>query len=73
MLMAVPWVPYGDENQCEATTFVMDDRMGGWTNRCQLRRGHGGYHRHPLDACDPKAFMAWTGTRIDGTGSANQS
>jgi hypothetical protein len=67
MFMAVPWVrAIGDETiRCEATVFVMDDRMGGWTNRCRLKKGHGGYHRHPLDACDPPSFMAWMGTRDD--------
>jgi len=61
--MAVPWVHPLDATRCEATVLVKDDRMGGWTNRCRLRKGHGGYHRHPLDACEPLAFMAWTGTR----------
>ena len=59
--MAVPWLKrYQDDDiRCEATVYVGDDRWGGWTNRCLLRKGHGGYHRHPL------AFMAWTGTHDD--------
>lgn len=70
MFMAVQWVEAGADDRCEATTFVMDDRMGGWENRCRLRKGHGGYHRHPLGACEPKAFMAWMGTCIDGEDGA---
>ena len=66
MFMAVAWVNPFDASRCEAEVFVEDDRWGGWTNRCQLRKGHGGYHRHPLNACHPWAFMAWRGTRADG-------
>lgn len=62
MFMAVPWVDPMDANRCDSEVLVKDDRWGGWTNRCRLMKGHGGYHRHPLDACDPKAFMAWMGT-----------
>ena len=68
MLMAVPWVHPLDDDRCEAQVYVGDDR-GGWSNRCRLRKGHGGYHRHPLDACEPLAFMAWRGTRNDGPGN----
>lgn len=69
MFMAVQWIdPIKDDAvRCEATVFVSDDRWGGWTNQCQLKKGHGGYHRHPLNACEPLAFMAWMGTRqFDG-------
>lgn len=51
-----------DRNEtCTATVLVHDDRWGGWTNRCELPAGHQGPHQHALTACDPVAFMVWTG------------
>lgn len=69
--MANPHVEehYDEAIRCKATVFVHDERWGGWVNRCLLKKGHRGYHRHPLDACEPVAFMAWTGTRTDGRDS----
>lgn len=53
--------------RCEARTYVRDDRFGGWFNHCELPKGHRSQHQSPLNACEPKAVMRWSGTYTDKT------
>ena len=48
-------------DRCSATTFVRDDRWGGWENQCELPSGHEGEHRHAMTACEPVAWLVWEG------------
>lgn len=52
---------HAEDVVCSATTFVKDDRWGGWQNRCQLPANHQGEHRHAMSACDPAAWLVWEG------------
>lgn len=49
-------------DRCQATILMRDDRWGGFVDRCDLNAGHEGEHRTARDACEPTAWLCWTGT-----------
>jgi hypothetical protein len=52
---------------CPATVKVHDDRWGVFVNSCELDEGHSGDHRAAYTACDPVAYLGWSGSaRTDG-------
>lgn len=51
---------------CLGTIVIHDDRMGGWTDYCQLPAAHDGEHGVAYNACEPKAWLRWSDERSDG-------
>lgn len=60
-----PTADYG--TRCSARVLARDDRYGGFIDQCESTAGHDGPHQVAYTACEPVAWLSWTGSYEDAS------